>query len=229
MKRPNVSGKRRSKKSDIPAVSEEQAFAEVVEMIHAARGRGLSAVNTALVDLYWKLGEYISRKLENGTWGEGVVEAVAASIARRRPGLNGFTRPNLFRMRQFYETYRHDEKVAPLVRQLPWTHNLLIMRRCERQEERGFYLHMARPDRWSRRELKRQLGGSLFEQVVMNPRKISAATRELQPYTNAVLCDEYEAFVGWRQQAQWQWIRRVTSSKVATDREPHAIYESELA
>lgn len=93
-------------------------------MIEAARGRAVAAVNKALVDLYWRVGEYISRKLEAATWGEGVVEALAAYIARRHPGLNGFTRANLFRMRQFYETYRGDEKVAPLVRQVPWSHNL---------------------------------------------------------------------------------------------------------
>jgi len=55
-----------------------------------------------------------------------VVGQLAAHIARNHPDLRGFTRPNLFRMRQFYETYRDDSKVAPLVRQLPWTHNLLF-------------------------------------------------------------------------------------------------------
>jgi predicted nuclease of restriction endonuclease-like (RecB) superfamily len=137
------------------------------------------------------VGEYISRKLENATWGEGVVEALAAYIARRHPGLNGFTRPNLFRMRQFYDTYRHDEKVAPLVRQLPWSHNLLIMSRCKRPEEREFYLQMAQRDRWSRRELERQLAGSLFRRVLLNPPKVSAAMRELHPAAEAVFRDAY--------------------------------------
>ena len=114
----------RSRKSKaVPAIPpedpDEVAFAEVVAMIQDARGRALAAANTALVDLYWQLGEYISRKIESAAWGQGVVEALAAYIARRHPGLNGFTRANLFRMRQFYETYRGDKKVAPLVRQLP--------------------------------------------------------------------------------------------------------------
>jgi predicted nuclease of restriction endonuclease-like (RecB) superfamily len=158
-------------RAPLPAVSEEQAFAEVVEMIHAGRDRALAAVNTALVDLYWRVGEYISRKLATAAWGEGVVEALALYIAGRHPGLNGFTRANLFRMRQFYETYRNDDKVAPLVRQLPWSHNLLILSRCKRPEEREFYLRLAQRDRWSRRDLERQLAGSLFERALLNPPK----------------------------------------------------------
>jgi len=173
------------------AVLEEQAFAEVVEMIQTTRGRVLTAVNTALVDLYWRVGEYISRKLETAAWGEGVVEALASYIARRHPGLNGFTRANLFRMRQLYDTYRNDEKVAPLVRQLPWSHNLLILSRCKRPEEREFYLHLAHRDRWSRRDLERQLSGSLFERAMLNPPKVSAALKELHPGAEGVFRDTY--------------------------------------
>jgi hypothetical protein len=105
MKRPRMPGKRLSKKLDNSTVPEEQDFAEVVEIIQAARGRALAAVNTTLVDLYWRLGEYISRKLESATWGEGVVDALALYIQLRHPNLRGFTRRNLFRMRQFFEAY----------------------------------------------------------------------------------------------------------------------------
>jgi predicted nuclease of restriction endonuclease-like (RecB) superfamily len=175
----------------LPALSEEQDFAEVLEMIQVTRRRTLDAVNTALVDLYWRIGEYISRKLETSAWGESVVESLAAYIARRHPGLKGFTRANLFRMRQFYDTYRENEKVAPLVRQLPWSHNLLILGRCRRPDEREFYLRLARRDGWSRRELERQLSGSLFERAVLNPPKASAALKELHAGAEEVFRDAY--------------------------------------
>lgn len=174
-----------------PEAPDEAAFAEVVAMIQDARGRALATANFALVDLYWQLGEYISRKIESAAWGQGVVEALAAYIAQRHPSLNGFTRANLFRMRQFYDAYRGDEKVAPLVRQLPWSHNLLILSRCKRPEEREFYLRMARRDRWPRRELERQLAGSLFERVVLNPPRASASLKELHPGAEAVFRDAY--------------------------------------
>jgi predicted nuclease of restriction endonuclease-like (RecB) superfamily len=160
-------------------------------MIRTSRSRALAAVNTALVDLYWRVGEYISRKLESTAWGEGVVEALASYIAQRHPGLSGFTRANLFRMRQFYDTYRSDEKVAPLVRQLPWSHNLLILSRCKRAEEREFYLRLAQRDSWSRRDLERQLAGALFERAVLNPPKVSTALRELHPAAKDVFRDAY--------------------------------------
>src|SRR5207245_2043754 len=157
----------------------------------ASRGHALAAVNVALIDLYWKLGEFISRKLETSAWGEGVVDELARYIAQRHPGLSGFTRANLFRMRQFYDTYRLDEKVAPLVRQLPWSHNLLILSRCKRAEEREFYLRLAQRDSWSRRDLERQLAGALFERAVLNPPKVSTALRELHPAAKDVFRDAY--------------------------------------
>jgi hypothetical protein len=100
-------------------------FDEVLALIKAARRRAYQAVNTELVGLYWDLGEYISKKIASAEWGDGVVDELAATIARQYPGLRGYTRPNLFRMRQFFEAYRGDKKVSPLVRQLPWTHHLL--------------------------------------------------------------------------------------------------------
>ena len=125
----------------LPAMS-EPAFEEVITLIRQARQRAFQAVNTELIELYWRVGEYISHKLASAAWGEGVVEQLANFIAKNQSDLKGFTRRNLFRMRQFYDTYNGDEKVAPLVRQLPWTHNLLILSRCKRIEEREFYLRL---------------------------------------------------------------------------------------
>jgi DUF1016 N-terminal domain len=86
----------------------------------------MQAVDTHLIDLYWRVGQTISRKIEAAEWGEAVAEQLADYVARTKPGLRGFTRANLFRMRQFYQTYQEDAKVAPLVRQLPWSHNLIF-------------------------------------------------------------------------------------------------------
>jgi hypothetical protein len=82
------------------------------------------------------VGEHISRKLESAEWGDAVVDQLAAAIARRHPGLRGFTRRNLFRMRQFYETYRRQKKVSALLTQLPWTHHLVVMGQANTAAER---------------------------------------------------------------------------------------------
>lgn len=157
----------------------ESAFAEVVQLIEQARQRAYQAVNTELVGLYWQIGEYISGKLAASEWGEGVVDKLAAHLARTLPGQRGFTRRNLFRMRQFFETYRGDEVVTALLTQLPWTHNLLILSQAKRAEERVFYLRMAIQQRWGSRELERQLRLRAFEQVVLAAPKVSAALTQI--------------------------------------------------
>ena len=89
------------------------------------------------------------------------------------------------------KTYRDDKKVAPLVRQLSWTHNLMILGRCHRPEERVFYLRLAIQERWSSRELERQLRGALFERVIRSPPKVSAPLTQIQPTAETVFKDAY--------------------------------------
>ena len=121
-------------KLDIPV----QGFGEVIAMIQQARQQASRQVNRQLIELYWQIGAYITHKLELAEWGDGVVNQLADYIANTQPGLRGFTGRNLFRMRQFYATYRHEDKVSALLTQLPWTHNLIILSQSKRQEEREF-------------------------------------------------------------------------------------------
>jgi predicted nuclease of restriction endonuclease-like (RecB) superfamily len=87
------------------------------------------------------------------------------------------------------KTYREQPKLAALLRELSWSHNLAIMSRCKREEAREFYLRLATRERWSLRELQRQLAGALFERVVLSPAKVSALLAELHPDA-AVVSDE---------------------------------------
>ena len=156
----------------------EIAFADVVKMIDTARQHAYQAVNTTLIELYWQVGAYISAKLAAAEWGDGVVDQLAHFLASNQPGLRGFTRSNLFRMRQFYDTYRDAPKVVPLARQLSGTHNLIIMDQSKRAEEREFYLRMAVQEEWSKRELERQFRVALFERTVLEAAKVSATLRQ---------------------------------------------------
>lgn len=169
----------------------KSSFAEVANLIRQARQQSFQAVNTTLIDLYWQVGEYISAKLAAAAWGEGVVDQLARYLAQTQPGIKGFSRQNLFRMRLFYETYRDDEKVSPLVRQLPWTHNLIIMGQCKRSEEREFYLRFAIRERWGKRELERQLRCALFERTVLNPPQVSPPVTQIHPAAVNIFRDSY--------------------------------------
>lgn len=174
-----------------PGKTTDAEFGEVLALIHSARQRAVQAVNTQLIELYWQVGAYISGKLEQAEWGDAVVSQLADYLARTQPGLKGFTRRNLFRMRQFYELYRDDEKVAPLVRQLPWTHNLIIFSQSKRPEEREFYLRMAVQEKWSKRELERQFKTALFERSVLNPAKVTPVVTQTHPAALEVFRDAY--------------------------------------
>lgn len=170
-----------AKRRASPAFASAREFDEVLALIEAARRRAYQAVNTELVGLYWQLGEYISKKIASAEWGTGVVNELAATIARHHPGVRGYTRSNLFRMRQFYETYRGDKKVAPLVRQLPWTHHLILLSQTKHREEREFYLLAAVKEQWGKRELERQIrtGAALRSNVAA--KKVSPVATQIHP------------------------------------------------
>lgn len=126
--------------NEIEKIKVEQ-FAEVVSMIQQTKANVISIANTALIDLYWKVGKYISDKLIVSEWGDGVVKQLAEYIEKTSPDVKGFSDKNLWRMKQFYETYCDaDEKLSPVVRQISWTNNLIIMSRAKSAEERAFYL-----------------------------------------------------------------------------------------
>lgn len=166
-------------------------FSDITRLIDSARQHAYQAVNTTLIELYWQVGAHLSHKIAAAEWGEGVVDQLAQHLASTQPGLKGFTRANLFRMRQFYEAYRAQEKVAPLVRQLPWTHNLIILSRSKRPEEREFYLKMAAQEKWSKRELERQYDTALFERAVLSPAKVSPLVSQTHPGAASIFKDSY--------------------------------------
>jgi hypothetical protein len=114
----------------------ESSFTEAVVLIPAARDRALQAVNVELVSLYWRVGEYIQRKIDAAEWGEAVVKQLANYLAHHHADLKSFTRASLFRMQQFYTDYQKaPRKVAALLRQLPWTHNVIILVHCKTAEQ----------------------------------------------------------------------------------------------
>ncbi len=141
--------------------------------------------------LYWQIGQFISLKLATAEWGEGVVANLAEHIARTQPGLRGFTRANLFRMMHFFEAYKDNTIVSALLRQLPWTHHLLILSYSKREEEREFYIRLAIREGWSKRELERQIRSGVFERTLLAPPKVSPVVRQLYPEATQQFNDAY--------------------------------------
>lgn len=173
-------------------------FAEVVNMIRTTRERALRIANSAMIDLYWQIGHYISDKLSRSEWGDGVVQQLADHIAKTEPELKGFSKKNLWRMKQFYETYSAtDEIVSTLLRQISWSNNLEIVSRCKSDEERLFYLNLSSTENYSYRDLKRQIDSALFERAMLSEPKVSTVLRQIAPGSETIFRDKYVMeFVG---------------------------------
>jgi predicted nuclease of restriction endonuclease-like (RecB) superfamily len=156
-------------------------FHEVLLQIQQTRVQILTRANIALIELYWQIGKIISYKVESAAWGKGVVAELARYIAQNDPDSRGFSDKNLWRMKQFYETYQQDEKLSPLVRELPWTHNTIIFSRCKTAEEREYYVRLSLSENLTKRELERQIDAAAFERTMLGRQIIPAALRELHP------------------------------------------------
>jgi predicted nuclease of restriction endonuclease-like (RecB) superfamily len=135
-------------KTGVAATGNESAFQCVLDLIVAARGRAERAVNTAVIELYWSVGEYLSCKIVEEGWGKGTVASLSEYIQHRQPGIRGYSSQNLWRMRQFFETYRDQLNLSTLLREIPWSAHLHILSGARSAEEREFYLRVAAENRW---------------------------------------------------------------------------------
>jgi predicted nuclease of restriction endonuclease-like (RecB) superfamily len=149
-------------------LQKQAEYDEIIAIIERARENAFRAVNHELILMYWEIGKYVSEKIQNGGWGKSVVSDFARFVQANRPDLKGFSASNVWRMRQFYETYSDNEKLAPLVREISWTQNLLIMSRVKNDEAREFYLLLCGKNNYTKRELERQIDSMLFERTMIS-------------------------------------------------------------
>jgi len=158
----------------------ERQFSEVISLIKKSRYNAFRAVNAELVNLYWMIGEYISKRISTEEWGKSVVQKLALHIERTEPDLKGYSDKNLWRMKQLYECYKDSPNLSALLREISWSHNLIIFSRCKTKEEREFYLLMSKRERFSFRELDRQISSGLYERMKIGNTKLSTVLRVLQ-------------------------------------------------
>jgi predicted nuclease of restriction endonuclease-like (RecB) superfamily len=98
---------------------------EIKARIRSAQYEALKAVNKELVSLYWDIGRIIMQRQRGTAWGKSVVRRLAADLQAEFPGIGGFSEQNLWYMRRFYNEYRGNERLQPLVGEISWTHNLI--------------------------------------------------------------------------------------------------------
>jgi len=169
----------------------QHQFHEVIEMIKNARNRAFKSVNSSLIELYWDIGSYISQRTANEGWGKSTVQQLANFVQQQEPGVKGFSDKNLWRMKQFYESYKDFPNVSALLGETSWTHNLAILSKCSTIQEKEFYLRLCKKENYSYRELERQINSSYFERVVCGNKELSAVLRELPTKVENVFKETY--------------------------------------
>ena len=169
-----------------------QLLAEVKERIRSAQYAALKAVNTELVGLYWDLGRLIVEKQEQSGWGKSVVERLSQDLRKEFPGVAGFSVQNLWYMRQFHLEYREHEKLQPLVGEIAWAHNLVIMSKCKDPLEREFYLRMTRKFGWSKNVLIHQIENQSYEKSLLGQTNFDQTlTPAIRAQAKLAVKDEY--------------------------------------
>ena len=152
-------------------------FTEILSIISNAQSRALASVNREMITMYWEIGRIVSEKTASDGWGKSTVSSLAAFLQSRLPGASGFSDKNIWRMKQFYETYKDNQKLSPLVREISWTNNLLIMTACKTDEAKEFYIRACIENRYSKRELERQIDSMLYERTAISDAKYGALTK----------------------------------------------------
>lgn len=165
---------------------------EVRERIRTAQYEALRAVNRELIGLYWDIGWLIVERQAGASWGRSVVETLARDLQADFPGLRGFSASNLWRMKLFYERYSSSEKLAPLVREVGWSHNLSILEKCKDDAEREFYLRGVRRHGWSKNVLIHQIENRTYEKTLHSQTNFDQTLpAEVGPQAKLAVKDEY--------------------------------------
>ena len=159
---------------DVKIIPKEE-FDPILHLIYSAKQKAEYQVNTTIIDLYWQIGEYVCEKVKNEGWGKSTVKELSKYIISREPGIRGYSAQNIWRMKQFYETYRNHEKLSTLLRENTWSNNLHIMSKTKSYEEKEFYLKLARKEHYSSRDLERQIDSGYYERLILSSGKAPSA------------------------------------------------------
>lgn len=162
-------------------MSIEKQFLEIRTIIQQSQNKAIKSVNTVLIDLYWEVGKYVSCKIKSSEWGKSVVKELSEYIQMTEPEIKGFSHQNIWRMKQFFEYYDKFPKLSPLVREITWTNNMIILGKSKNEYETEFYLRLTKQENYSKRELEHQIDSCVFERTIGNPEKLSPLARELYP------------------------------------------------
>ena len=163
------------------ALNYQSDFHAILQMIADARRKATYQVNATMIDLYWGIGEFVSNKAVQDGWGRSTVKALSEYILTQEPGNRGYSPQNIWRMKQFFETYCDKPELGTLLRENTWSNNLHIMSKTKSDAERLFYLKLASREKYKAKELERQIDSGYYERLMLSDGKAPSAISHAAP------------------------------------------------
>ena len=175
----------------IQRTDNDNKFDEIIRIIEQSRENAMKKVNEELIMMYWQVGEYISRESKEASYGDSYIQSLADFFSKNYPQIKGFNRRGLYRMKQFYETYKDDEKVSTLLTQLSWSNHLKLLSACKTNDERLFYMQLCVKEGYSARELARQVDSGYYERHLLSKTNLSPVVSQAHNDTGNIFLDNY--------------------------------------
>jgi len=154
--------------NDIDKIAYLDLFQEIKEMVYRSQYEALKAVNKELITLYWNIGKLIKEKQQEHGWGKSIVKTLSVDLQKEFPGSLGYSERNLWYMLRFHEHYSENKKLQPMVAEIGWTQNILILEKCKDDWEREFYLRMSKKYGWTKNILIHQMEGESYQRFLTN-------------------------------------------------------------
>ena len=146
----------------------DPTFTNILQIIKDSRENALRQVNTQLIIMNMSIGKVLSEQTKVASYGDDYMNRLSDYIQSQFPGIKGFTRRSLYRMKQFYEAYHTNEQLSDLITKLSWSSHILILSSCKTEEEREFYLRLSVKENYSKRQLERQIDTGYYERFMLS-------------------------------------------------------------
>ena len=123
---------------------------DIKTQIKLSQQKAFNAVNQEMISLYFNIGKMIDTWQKELGWGAKVIDKLSLDILNEFPTMSGFSTRNLKLMVQFYKEYSNDEFVQPIVAQIPWTHNIILIQKIKDKNIRFWYMEQTLQNGWSK-------------------------------------------------------------------------------
>ena len=164
----------------------------ITSKIKASQTRALTAVNRELIEVYREIGKTLYGQQEQAEWGSFVVERLAKDLQKTFPGMRGFSSRNLWRMKDFYLSYRENKKLTTLSAEISWSHNVALLSKCQDSLQREFYMRMSKKNGWTYRVLLHQIDNMTYEKTMTSQTSFDRSlSKKLRPEAKLAVKDEY--------------------------------------